>query len=138
MKSIQDKEKKKDDDMDMEITWVPGITVGQRYGYTICRNSSMDVCGRDTVSIFLLISFVIRTKGNDWEVGEEENGGQRSADTMGGIFGKEEREEEREKKGNEGKCEEIGNLLGFFSFLLLHILSTLKVFVWMSNVSEIV
>lgn len=27
LKSIQDKEKKKDEDMDMEVTWVPGITV---------------------------------------------------------------------------------------------------------------
>lgn len=28
LKSIQDKDKKKDDSIDMEITWVPGITIG--------------------------------------------------------------------------------------------------------------
>lgn len=31
LKSIQDKDKEKDDSMDMEVTWVPGISVFQLF-----------------------------------------------------------------------------------------------------------
>lgn len=73
LKSIQDKEKKKDDNMDMEITWVPGITVrlGLKKIYPLQQHGSLRLGHgvhfpryKHTLER-CMINFVFRTEGKD-------------------------------------------------------------------------
>lgn len=101
LRSVQEKDKKeKDKDMEMEITWVPGrfspacgVHHGNRWGM-----GGFMCDGADVRLIF------IRVKGERGETGEEEDGGERQNDSMGGVSGEEkgEEESEEERKGQEG------------------------------------
>lgn len=50
-----------------------------------------------------LVSFFIRVKGERRETGEEEDGGERENDPVGGVSGEEEGEEESKEERNEGE-----------------------------------
>lgn len=96
LQSIQDKERKeKDKDMEMEVTWVPGTSAQQVELST----------GGDGFYVGVLFYYFPhnRVKGECRKTGEEEDGGKRQHDSMGGVPGEKEGEEEGETERKEGE-----------------------------------
>lgn len=84
LKNIQSKEKRQQEDMEMEISWVPGT-----------RRIRLQPLGPTAERLIVLL---LRSEGNGGAAGEEEAGGQGPADALGGVSAEEEGEEEAEEK----------------------------------------
>jgi len=96
LKGIRVKEKKlqEDDDVDMEITWAPGTGTGIPVGVFQYVESVLQTS--------VIPSSLCRPEGGDGAAGEEEAGGRRPADAVGGVPAEEEGQEEAEEASQEG------------------------------------